>query len=159
MRLLSETVKVIADDAWVLKVGEALVEQFPLYKNDPELKKSAYKHLGMILQLVSHKEFIRSKLDIMFNDCNHLDEKERQGCAQAFGYASHNHLDIVLEKLNSYATPSKPQESSGGFFSSLFGSKDDNKQAASKNAGTIVLAYGYVTAYAKTTFVLLFLPY
>jgi len=107
LRLLSETVKVIADDAWVLKVGEALVEQFPLYRRDPELKKSAYKHLGIILQLVSHKEFIRNKLDAMFNDCNHGDEKERQGCSQAFGYASHNHLDIVLEKLSVHGGANK----------------------------------------------------
>jgi maestro heat-like repeat-containing protein family member 1 len=153
LRLTSETLKVVNEEEWTMKVADALVEQFALYKKDPELKKSAYKQLGIVLQQVAHKDFVKNRLEQLFNDVNHGNEHERQGCAQAFGYCANTHLDLTLERLvnSGGAAPKKEEEKSGGFFSNLFGGSKSESGAGKETSasGTIVLAYGYVAAFAK----------
>ena len=41
------------------EIGTALSEQLPSYDKDPELKRVALKHLGLILQKASKKDFIK----------------------------------------------------------------------------------------------------
>uniref|UniRef100_A0A7S4UHK8 MROH2B-like HEAT-repeats domain-containing protein n=1 Tax=Paramoeba aestuarina TaxID=180227 RepID=A0A7S4UHK8_9EUKA len=82
LRLLAETIKLIDNDAWTTKIGEALAEQLPSYKDDPELKANALKQLGLVLQKLSHKAFINNQLELMFKSTNHANDAERLGCAQ-----------------------------------------------------------------------------
>jgi hypothetical protein len=60
------------------------------------------KHLGLILQKVNKRDFIKAKLEIMLNNVDHNNEIERTGCAQAFGYCAAAHIDMTLEKLTEY---------------------------------------------------------
>ncbi len=47
-----------------------------------ELKKCALKHLGLVLQKLNHKDFIKARLDVMFAAVDHTSEVERAGFAQ-----------------------------------------------------------------------------
>lgn len=141
LRLLSETIKLVNDEEWTQALGENLSNQLEFYKGQPNIKKCALKHMGLILQKLNRKEFIKEKLDMIFNVIDHSNDLERQGCAQAYGFCSASHLDIVLDKIKALAggAPKK----SGGLFS--FGGGD----SGAKNKNTIFLCIGYVTAYAS----------
>eukprot|EP01127_Copromyxa_protea_P018695 TRINITY_DN5940_c0_g1_i1.p1 TRINITY_DN5940_c0_g1~~TRINITY_DN5940_c0_g1_i1.p1 ORF type:complete len:1700 (-),score=516.03 TRINITY_DN5940_c0_g1_i1:86-4894(-) len=151
-RLLTETLKAINDDNWTMEIGNSIIAQFPLHEGDPEAKKLALKLLGVIVQSVTHKDWIRKTLKTMFDSTNHSDEEEKLGCAQGFGYAAAAHLDTVLEQQNSQVRAPEPKKESGGFFGSLFGGGGDSKPKAGpagNSLSTTLLAYGYITAYAK----------
>lgn len=77
-RLLSETLKVVQDDNWTMEVGNAVIAQFPLHVGDPEAKKLALKLLGVIVQHVTHKEWIRNTLKTMFSSTDHNNEEVRE---------------------------------------------------------------------------------
>lgn len=79
LRLLAETIKIANDDEWTIQLGEYLSQQIPLYNSDPELKRVALKLLGLILQKLNHKEFIKSKLEIMLQLTDPNNEAERIG--------------------------------------------------------------------------------
>jgi hypothetical protein len=168
LRLLSETIKIANDDEWTLQLGEHLAQQFPLYNQDPELKRVAMKQLGLVLQKSTHKEFLRTKLEVLLQSCNPSNADERQGCAQAFGYCAASHLDMALEKLqhalnpNSAAalaaaggSPAKDSaKKSGGFLGGLFSSSsssDSNNASGANDNTAVILAFGYVAAYAPPT--------
>lgn len=158
LRLLTETIKVIADVEWTMKLGDAFSSQLALYKTDPELKRVCFKHFGIVIGSVTHKEWVKDRLDSLWNEVNHENDKERTGAAQAFGYTAAAHLDFALEKLAQVVKPpekKKPEPSSGGLFGGLFGG--GSKEAAAVPAGahlvTITLAYGYITAYAKPSII------
>jgi hypothetical protein len=55
LRLLAETIKLVADDQWTMTLGESYSTQIPLYKSNSELKRCSLKHLGLILQKLQHK--------------------------------------------------------------------------------------------------------
>eukprot|EP00012_Vannella_robusta_P000552 CAMPEP_0206186026 /NCGR_PEP_ID=MMETSP0166-20121206/2167_1 /ASSEMBLY_ACC=CAM_ASM_000260 /TAXON_ID=95228 /ORGANISM="Vannella robusta, Strain DIVA3 518/3/11/1/6" /LENGTH=1620 /DNA_ID=CAMNT_0053601351 /DNA_START=1 /DNA_END=4863 /DNA_ORIENTATION=- len=141
LRLLSETIKLVGDEEWTQVLGDKLCEQLEFYKGQPNMKKCALKHTGLILQRISRREYIKDKLDFIFNTIDHSDPLERQGCAQAYGFCSASQLDIVLDKIKSLAEAGSKK--SGGFFS--FGSS----KADTKNKNTIFLCLGYVAAYAS----------
>ena len=147
LRLLSETLKIANDEEWTQLLGENLSQQLDFYKGYPNLKKCALKHLGLILQKLNRKEFIKEKLDMIFNVIDHKNELERQGCAQAFGFCSASHMDLVLDKIKAYCGP--PQKKSGGFFGSSGSSKP-----LGPGENTIFLCLGYISSYAPPKLVI-----
>eukprot|EP01104_Vermistella_antarctica_P007673 TRINITY_DN1880_c0_g3_i1.p1 TRINITY_DN1880_c0_g3~~TRINITY_DN1880_c0_g3_i1.p1 ORF type:complete len:1673 (+),score=516.54 TRINITY_DN1880_c0_g3_i1:168-5186(+) len=149
MRLLAETIKLANDDEWTIGLAEALSNQLDFYKTLPELKRVALKHMGLILQKITKKEFIRNRLETMFMGVDHTNEQERQGCAQGFGFCAATHLDIALEKITDY---SKRGQGSGGFFSFL-SSADKEKQMPPGSTATLALCMGYVAAYAPANLI------
>ena len=48
-----------------------MIDQFPLHEGDSEAKKLSLKLLGVILQHMSHKDFIRKTLKTMFDSTRH----------------------------------------------------------------------------------------
>ena len=77
----------------------------------------------------------------MFNNVNHTNQIEREGCAISFGYCASIHLDTVLLKLETYAK----NDTKKSFFGSI---GSGNKADPELTKATIVLSYGYVTLYA-----------
>jgi len=177
-RLLTETIKLINDDGWTVSLTDAVISQFPLFESDIGAKKVAFKMIGVLLSLIGQKDYIKKTLEQIFSMINHNNDEERVGFAQGYGFCSSNHLDVVLEQLFNEikgTQPSKPvatkSEKSGGgtgFFSSIFGSSDKDKDKASSSnkpssspatkgkpapmgnkIGTLILSYGYITAYSK----------
>ena len=149
LRLLAETIKIVSDDSWTMKIGESLAEQLPSYANDPELKANALKQLGLVLQKLNHKQFIRTQLDLMFSSTNHANDAERLGCAQGFGYCAATHLDIALEKVQDQLGGKKKEEKKkGGFFDSFFSGGSSAPPSGDK-VRTAMLVFGYITAYSS----------
>ncbi|PRP83406.1 hypothetical protein PROFUN_09434 [Planoprotostelium fungivorum] len=147
LRLLAETIKVINDDDWTAGYANQLFTQIDMYANDHELKRVSFKHLGLTLQKLNHRETVRTKLEGMIGSVNPNNEAQKLGFAQGMGYCSVTHLDMVLEKLQN---PPKPVvEKKGGFFSS---SKKPADGPTELNNAT-VLAYGYVAAYSQPTLI------
>eukprot|EP00005_Dracoamoeba_jomungandri_P008470 CAMPEP_0174265646 /NCGR_PEP_ID=MMETSP0439-20130205/27313_1 /TAXON_ID=0 /ORGANISM="Stereomyxa ramosa, Strain Chinc5" /LENGTH=1648 /DNA_ID=CAMNT_0015352207 /DNA_START=52 /DNA_END=4994 /DNA_ORIENTATION=- len=144
LRLLSETIKVVGDEEWTMALGEELFKHLQtFYETDSDLKRTCFKHLGLVLQKLTKKVYIKEKLTEVFACVNHNDDLESLGCAQAFGYAGAAHLDIVLEKVNETVN-SKPKKS-GGFFS--FGSSKSLDKG--QPMVTAMIAYGYIASYAS----------
>jgi preprotein translocase subunit SecG len=83
---------------------------------------------------------------------NFSHEYERNGWATMFGFCSATHLDIVLQRLDSYLKISESKSSGsssgggGGIFGFL-GSKTDTHSDLSR--ATTLLAYAYVSIYAS----------
>eukprot|EP01125_Pyxidicula_operculata_P007550 TRINITY_DN2562_c0_g2_i2.p1 TRINITY_DN2562_c0_g2~~TRINITY_DN2562_c0_g2_i2.p1 ORF type:complete len:1126 (-),score=250.20 TRINITY_DN2562_c0_g2_i2:7-3384(-) len=173
-RLITETIKLVNDDMWVMLLSDAIIQQFPLYEGDIQAKKVALKVLGLILGQISHKDYIKRTLETLFASTNHGNEEERVGCAQGYGFCGSSHLDIVLENLAAMIKGSKPSESrssssssssdaSGGdegLFGSIFGGSSKPSSSSKGPVGvvgdktnTIILAYGYVTTYAKPHYI------
>lgn len=151
IRLLSETIKTANDDEWTTNLGEGLAKQIESYQGDPDVKRIAFKHLGLILQKSNHKEFIRSKLQAMLSLVDDSSELERLGCAAGFGYCAANHLDMTLEKVQAVPKSAPKASSGGGLFSSfLKGNKEKSEPAGPMLNNTIVLCYGYITGFAAT---------
>lgn len=96
----------------------------------------------MVLNKTTSKNTIDKHLDLMFNNVNHTDQVEREGCAISFGYCASIHLDTVLLKLETYAK----NDTKKSFFGSFGGSGSKGDPELTK--ATIVLSYGYVTFYA-----------
>ncbi|KYQ89059.1 hypothetical protein DLAC_10285 [Tieghemostelium lacteum] len=139
LRLLSETIKNAADDEWTVHLGNSLSEQIDHYKRDPILKRSAYKQLGLIMQKSSHKEFVKSKLDQMFNTVDYTNALENEGCAVGFGYCSASHFDLVLEKIQFFIKNNMVKKS--GFF---------KKSGPKGIKNCVLLMYGYAATYAPS---------
>ncbi len=131
-----------------MRMGEELSLQMPSYESDTEYKANALKQLGLILQKLNHKDFIRKKLDLMFTTANHGSDVERMGCAQGFGYCAATHLDLALEVVQEQLKPKAQEKKSSGFFSSLFSSEPSGPPA--DVVRTAMLCFGYITAYGPT---------
>eukprot|EP01132_Coremiostelium_polycephalum_P004092 gene4092-5120_t len=138
LRLLSETIKNAADDEWTVALGNALSDQIDHYKRDPILKRSAYKQLGLIMQKCSHKEFVKSKIDVLFNSVDYTNPLENEGCAVGLGYCSASHFDIVLEKIQFYIKNNMAKKS--GFF---------KKSGPKGIKNCVLLSFGYAATYSQ----------
>lgn len=152
LRLLSETIKIANDDEWTNILGDSIAKQFDLYNDDPEMKRIAFKHLGLVLQKSNHKESIKNKLEYMLFTVNNNNDAERLGCAQGFGYCATTHLDMTLEKVQSGgkggSTNPQPKKS-GGLLSFL---SKDKTESVGDITTTLILCYGYIAAYAQPRF-------
>eukprot|EP01103_Thecamoeba_quadrilineata_P020288 TRINITY_DN862_c0_g1_i1.p1 TRINITY_DN862_c0_g1~~TRINITY_DN862_c0_g1_i1.p1 ORF type:complete len:1309 (+),score=309.38 TRINITY_DN862_c0_g1_i1:1049-4975(+) len=145
LKLLAETIKRCNDDEWTLELGEKMTEQLDFYKNDQEIKKSAMNLLGLVLQKSNKREFIKSKLDVMFLTLDHNAETSRVGCGQAFGFTAAAHLDLTLERIQEVMKAPAAAPSSRGFFSFIDSKKDVQ---ATPQTNTALLCLGYMTAFS-----------
>lgn len=154
LRLLAESIKAVQNDDWTLSLGAELSAQFGGYFGEHTLKKVAFKQMGLILQKLNHKEFIKAQLSEIFLHCDHRDETERQGCAQAFGYCAATHLDMTLEKVQELLKAKPPKKE--GFFGLFSSSSKEEVRvpgATIEEKKTALLSFGYVSAYASTKLV------
>ncbi|GAM28545.1 hypothetical protein SAMD00019534_117210, partial [Acytostelium subglobosum LB1] len=140
LRLLSETIKNAADDEWTVSLGSALADQTDHYKRDPILKRSLFKQLGLIMQKCSHKEFVKTKIEYMFNSVDYTNHLENEGCAIGLGYCSASHFDIVLEKIGSFIKNNMAKKS--GFF---------KKTGIKGIKNCILLSLAYCATYSQAT--------
>merc|ERR1712000_796098 len=147
LRLLSETIKLVGDEEWTQILGDKLCEQLEFYKGQPNMKKCALKHTGLILQRISRREYIKDKLNFIFNTIDHSDKLERQGCAQAYGFCSASQLDIVLDKIKELAAGS--QKNQVDFFH-----LDHHQKQMDKVKIQFFLCLGYVAGYASPKLVI-----
>lgn len=151
-KLLIKTIEEVNDDEWITDLGEAMALQFQLYSaipqqpgsGNPNHKAMLFKLLGVVLQKSTKKQFVRDKLEFMFNAVDHAVVEDRDGCAIGYGCCAASHLDIVLDKLNSVLNTDLKKKS-GGLFDFLGGDSSPKEELMKC---TTLLCYGHAAAKA-----------
>ncbi|PPS15065.1 hypothetical protein GOBAR_AA05489 [Gossypium barbadense] len=158
INFLTESLDVIHDNDWMLSLGNAFTKQYALYTPDDE--HSAVLHrpsilgvkilvrcLGMLLQKVNDRAYVRGKIDWMYKQANIAIPINRLGLAKSMGLVAASHLDTVLDKLKDILDnvgQSIFQRFLAFFSESYRTEESDDVHAA------LALMYGYAARYAPS---------
>ncbi|KAJ3682542.1 hypothetical protein LUZ60_015115 [Juncus effusus] len=148
INFLSESLDVVQDRDWIVSLGEAFAKQYTLYLGDNEHCALLHRCLGMLLQKVDDRIFVREKIDWMYKNANILDPTNRLGLAKGIGLVAASHLDTVLEKLKRILDD--VGYSAFQRFLSFFSIRVKAEDADDTYAA-LALMYGYAASYAPTT--------
>lgn len=148
INFLAETLDVVQDTDWVISLGNAFAKQYELYTSDDEHSALLHRCLGILLQKVDNRTYVRDKIDWMYKQSNITIPKNRLGLAKAMGLVAASHLDTVLDKLKEILD--NIGESIFQRFVSFFSDKNKIKDSDDIHAA-MALMYGYAARYAPST--------
>lgn len=148
VHFFAESLDVIRDPNWTSSLGNALCKQYALYVGDNEHSALLHRCLGMLLQKVDNRSYIREKIDWMYKNANIADKTNRIGLAKGVGLVAAAHLDTVLEKLKNILD----SEANNKFhrFLSFFIYRGNTPDLDDIHAA-LALMYGYTASYAPST--------
>lgn len=148
VHFFAESLDVIRDPNWTSSLGNALCKQYALYVGDNEHSALLHRCLGMLLQKVDNRSYIREKIDWMYKNANIADKTNRIGLAKGIGLVAAAHLDTVLEKLKNILDT----EARNKFhrFLSFFIYRGNTPDLDDIHAA-LALMYGYAASYAPST--------
>nr|GEU38198.1 protein shoot gravitropism 6 isoform X1 [Tanacetum cinerariifolium] len=144
---LAETLDVVQDTDWVISLGNAFAKQYELYTSDDEHSALLHRCLGILLQKVDNRTYVRDKIDWMYKQANITIPENRLGLAKAMGLVAASHLDTVLDKLKEILDDIG--ESIFQRFISFF--SDKSKIDSDDIHAALALMYGYAARYAPST--------
>ncbi|KAK8632404.1 hypothetical protein V6N13_072796 [Hibiscus sabdariffa] len=130
INFLAESLDVIQDTDWVISLGNAFTKQYALYMPDDEHSALLHRCLGILLQKVNDRAYVRGKIDWMYKQANITIPTNRLGLAKAMGLVAASHLDTVLDKLKNIL--------------------DNVGQSIFQSLPTAALMYGYAARYAPS---------
>ncbi|XP_057860490.2 protein SHOOT GRAVITROPISM 6 isoform X10 [Cryptomeria japonica] len=148
INFFSESLDVIRDPKWTSSLGNSLCRQYVLYNGDDEHSALLHRCLGMLLQKVDNRAYVREKLDWMYRKANIADKTNRIGLAKGVGLVAATHLDTVLEKLKNILDI-EARSIFQRFFSLFMDSS--NKPDLDDIHAALALMYGYTASYAPST--------
>ncbi|KAL7594217.1 protein SHOOT GRAVITROPISM 6 [Lactuca sativa] len=148
INFLAETLDVVQDTDWVISLGNAFAKQYELYTSDDEHSALLHRCLGILLQKVDNRTYVRDKIDWMYKQANITIPENRLGLAKAMGLVAASHLDTVLDKLKDILD--NIGESVLQRFLSFFSDKTKIKDSDDIHAA-LALMYGYAARYAPST--------
>ncbi|XP_071701301.1 protein SHOOT GRAVITROPISM 6 [Rutidosis leptorrhynchoides] len=148
INFLAETLDVVQDTDWVISLGNAFAKQYELYTSDDEHAALLHRCLGILLQKVDNRTYVRDKIDWMYMQSNITIPENRLGLAKAMGLVAASHLDTVLDKLKEILD--NIGESIFQRFLSFFSDKSKIKDSDDIHAA-MALMYGYAARYAPST--------
>ncbi|KAJ8753981.1 hypothetical protein K2173_001879 [Erythroxylum novogranatense] len=148
INFLSESLDVIQEIDWVISLGNAFTDQYELYKPDDEHSALLHRCLGMLLQKVDDRTFVRKKIDWMYKQAHIAIPTNRLGLAKAMGLVAASHLDTVLDKLKDIL-----DNVGQTFFQRFFSFFSDSYRAEQSDDihAALALMYGYAARYAPST--------
>ncbi|XP_022767233.1 protein SHOOT GRAVITROPISM 6-like isoform X4 [Durio zibethinus] len=147
INFLAESLDVIQDSDWMISLGNAFTKQYALYTPDDEHSAVLHRCLGMLLQKVNDRAYVRGKIDWMYKQANISIPINRLGLAKAMGLVAASHLDTVLDKLKDILDnvgQSVFQRFLAFFSESYRTEESDDVHAA------LALMYGYAARYAPS---------
>ncbi|KAK1291077.1 hypothetical protein QJS10_CPB18g01710 [Acorus calamus] len=146
--LLAVTIPEMEDGGWIMSLGDALSRHYELYAPDDEHSGFLHRCLGMLLQKVDDRAYVRDKINWMYKNANISVPTNRLGLAKGMGLVASSHLDTVLEKLKEILN-NVGQNKFQRFLSFFSGGikVDDTDDI---HAG-LALMYGYAARYAPST--------
>ncbi|TYH47376.1 hypothetical protein ES332_D11G407600v1 [Gossypium tomentosum] len=147
INFLAESLDVIHDNDWMLSLGNAFTKQYALYTPDDEHSAVLHRCLGMLLQKVNDRAYVRGKIDWMYKQANIAIPINRLGLAKSMGLVAASHLDTVLDKLKDILDnvgQSIFQRFLAFFSESYRTEESDDVHAA------LALMYGYAARYAPS---------
>ncbi|XP_074563912.1 protein SHOOT GRAVITROPISM 6-like isoform X2 [Curcuma longa] len=139
VNFLAVSLDVVQDNEWIISLGNAFARQYALYDDDDEHLSLLHRCLGMLLQKVDDRIYVREKIEWMYDHANISIPVNRLGLAKGMGLIAASHLDTVLEKL-------KRILDNVGYnrFQRVLEDADDTYAA-------LALMYGYAARYAPST--------
>ncbi|KAI5680712.1 hypothetical protein M9H77_01939 [Catharanthus roseus] len=148
INFLAETLDVIQDSNWVITLGNAFAKQYELYSPDDEHSALLHRCLGILLQKVHDRIYVRAKIDLMYKQANISFPKNRLGLAKAMGLVAASHLDTVLEKLKDIL-----DNVGQSFFQRILSFFSDRAKMEESDDihAALALMYGYAAKYAPST--------
>ncbi|MBA0684383.1 hypothetical protein Goari_025974, partial [Gossypium aridum] len=144
---LAESLDVIQDTDWVISLGNAFTKQYALYTPDDEHSALLHRCLGILLQKVNDRAYVRGKIDWMYKQANITIPTNRLGLAKAIGLVAASHLDTVLDKLKNILD--NVGQSIFQRFLSLFSESYRTEESDDVHAA-LALMYGYAARYAPS---------
>ena len=156
LKLFKESLARVPEQKFLQDTADQLLAQYRLYTRQPAkadaqavhdsvVHRQMHRYVGCVLQRIDSKPVVEKGVDAVWGVVNHRVDSERIGFAQGMGLAAHTHIDVVLGRLSERLTR---KEKKGGFFANLL--KDEESIGDEVALSTVVLAYGYVAAYAQT---------
>ncbi|XP_077246422.1 ARM repeat superfamily protein isoform X2 [Tasmannia lanceolata] len=148
INFLAESLDVIGDMEWVISLGNAFAKQYELYIYDDEHSALLHRCMGILLQKVDDRAYVKEKIDWMYNHANIAVPTNRLGLAKGIGLVAASHLDTVLEMLKRIldnVSRSRFQRFLSFFTDRVKLEDSDDIHAA------LALMYGYAARYAPST--------
>ncbi|KAL9265845.1 SHOOT GRAVITROPISM 6-like protein, partial [Drosera capensis] len=145
---LAESLDVAQDPDWMISLGNAFAGQYELYVSDDEHSALLHRCLGILLQKVDNRIYVRHKIDLMYKESNIVIPTNRLGLAKGMGLVAASHLDTVLEKLKEIL------DSAGqSLFQRIFSLFSDKARVEDSDDihAALALMYGYAARYAPST--------
>ncbi|XP_078440050.1 ARM repeat superfamily protein isoform X2 [Wolffia australiana] len=145
LNFLAESLDVVHEPEWVIQLGDSFVRHYELYSGEDEHSALLHRCLGILLQKVDDRAYVREKIDVMYTNAKIYVPANRLGLAKGMGLVASSHLDTVLEKLKSIldAVGRGRFQRFLSFFSGGGSSEDTDDTHAS-----LALMYGYAARYA-----------
>uniref|UniRef100_A0A0D9VPJ2 Condensin complex subunit 1 C-terminal domain-containing protein n=1 Tax=Leersia perrieri TaxID=77586 RepID=A0A0D9VPJ2_9ORYZ len=148
INFLAESLDVVNDSEWVISLGDAFARQYDLYATSDGHSALLHRCLGMLLQKVDDRIYVREKIDWMCTHSSMSIPINRLGLAQGIGLVAASHLDTVLEKLKNILD-NAGQSTLQRFLSLLsFRAKTED---VDDTYAALALMYGYAARYAPST--------
>lgn len=148
INFVAESLDVIQDPDWVISLGNSFAKQYGLYTSEDEHSALLHRCLGILLQKVHDRTYVRAKIDLMYMQANIALQVNRLGLAKAMGLVAASHLDTVLDKLKDIL-----DNVGDSFFKrilSFFSDKAKMEESDDIHAA-LALMYGYAAKYAPST--------
>ncbi|XP_070008856.1 protein SHOOT GRAVITROPISM 6 isoform X2 [Nicotiana sylvestris] len=148
INFIAESLDVIQDVDWVISLGNAFEKQYELYSPDDEHSALLHRCLGILLQKVHDRAYVRAKIYLMYKQANITIPTNRLGLAKAMGLVAASHLDTVLDKLKDILD--NVGQSIFQRILSFFSDRGKMEESDDIHAA-LALMYGYAAKYAPST--------
>ncbi|XP_022634964.1 protein SHOOT GRAVITROPISM 6 isoform X6 [Vigna radiata var. radiata] len=153
INFLAESLDVIQDADWVMSLGNVFAKHYELYASDDQHTALLHRCLGILLQKVNERAYVRDKIDWMYKQANIAIPTNRLGLAKAMGLVAASHLDTVLDKLKDILDNVGQgifQRFMPDLILSLFSDSFRTEESDDIHAA-LALMYGYAAKYAPST--------
>ncbi|KAG2285444.1 hypothetical protein Bca52824_045048 [Brassica carinata] len=154
INFLAESLDVTHDADWIISLGNAFAKQYNLYTPDDDHAALLHRCMGILLQKVNDRAYVRDKIDWMYEQADISIPANRLGLAKAMGLVAASHLDTVLEKLK--VILDNVGQSIFQRILSLFSESYKTEDSDDIHAA-LALMYGYAAKYAPRRFAFLFM--
>ncbi|XP_075086353.1 protein SHOOT GRAVITROPISM 6 isoform X2 [Nicotiana tabacum] len=148
INFIAESLDVIQDVDWIISLGNAFEKQYELYSPDDEHSALLHRCLGILLQKVHDRAYVRAKIYLMYKQANITIPTNRLGLAKAMGLVAASHLDTVLDKLKDILD--NVGKSIFQRILSFFSDRGKMEESDDIHAA-LALMYGYAAKYAPST--------
>ncbi|KAH6798831.1 ARM repeat superfamily protein [Perilla frutescens var. frutescens] len=148
INFVAESLDVIQDPDWVISLGNSFAKQYELYSSEDEHSALLHRCLGILLQKVHDRTYVRAKIDLMYMQANIALPVNRLGLAKAMGLVAASHLDTVLDKLKDIL-----DNVGDSFFKRILSFFSDRAKMEESDDihAALALMYGYAAKYAPYT--------
>ncbi|XP_010507584.1 PREDICTED: protein SHOOT GRAVITROPISM 6-like [Camelina sativa] len=148
INFLAESLDVTQDADWVISLGNSFAKQYILYTPDDDHAALLHRCIGILLQKVNDRAYVRDKIDWMYEQADISIPANRLGLAKAMGLVAASHLDTVLEKLKIIVD--NVGQSIFQRILSLFSESYKTENSDDIHAA-LALMYGYAAKYAPSS--------